>query len=207
MPAKPNHCSRLIGTCGISTLALLVGGMIGFVISKRSCLEFEATITGGNVLQSLSTIAAAVAVAAYFQRLVQTDRSEKALLLVQFDLMLGFIAEFEALDHSTDLVDVTTLLKKMSQKAMFTKTFIADCGYSATVCASSDFGELIADLKRLATDTPTREVEAYAQREDCPIYVKDGIVNWARDRKRELEQKLESLKSAVFAAQIILNKA
>ncbi len=41
----------------------------------------------------------------------------------------------------------------------------------------------------------------------CPVYVREGLVTWIDERKREIELKLEKLKNEIFATQLAINRA
>ena len=188
-------------------LAVLSGVLLGLFISKSGALNFNGDVSAGNIFQACATIGSAWIVTLYLQKAVHDDRKQKELLLQQFDLLLSLLGEFEEIHSESELLKVNNLLKKISLKSVFIAKCMEDCGCPKEILRDSDLSSLIKDLRLATTDTPTNKLKEFAGGKSCPAYVKEGIINWDSGRRTEIDMVIESLKAAIFGAQLKVNRA
>lgn len=187
-------------------LAVLLGVLLGLFASKSGALSFSGDVSAGNIFQACATIGSAWIVTLYLQKAVNDDRKQKELLLQQFDLLLSLLGEFEEINSESELLTVNNLLKKISLKSVFIAKCMEDCGCPKEILRDSDLSGLIKDLRLAATDTPIKKLKEFAEGKSCPAYVKEGIINWDSGRRTEIDMAVESLKAAVFRAQLRVNR-
>jgi hypothetical protein len=185
----------------------LGGLLIGVFLSSREVISFNGEVSAGNIFQSCATIGSAFIVTLFLQKTTNDRRKQKDLLLQQYELLLALLGQFEDMHTSSELARVNSLLKKISMKSEFIARCMKECGAKEDLLRLSDFSGLIKDLRLKSTDTPKSRLEEYAEQKGCPAYVKEGIITWATERRKEIDMTLEHFKSAVFRAQLKLNQS
>jgi len=206
----PSDYGRNIATFIIAMLfgaTLATWGMAWAVCGTGTgFLKYTGELTFGNVLQSLVTFASALIVTLFLQKIVNNHRKQKDLLLQHFEHLLSLLDEFEGMDNSEQLVEITKLLKKISLKNRLIAKCMEECGCRKKLRDQCDFGKQIRELRDLTTNTPRRrDLKQFSTQQNCPAYVKEGIMHWEAERVNEIDESIESLKAYIFRAQIHVN--
>jgi hypothetical protein len=191
----------------VLAVTLLAGVLFGVFISKTGGLTFDGQVTSGNIFQSCATIASAFLVTLYLQKIVNDHRKQKELLLQQFDQLLELLGQLEDMETSEELTKVVYLLKRISLKCDFISKCMSECGCSTDLIKEADFSNFVKDLRIHSTSTPKQKLEEFTNSKNCPAYVKEGIITWAAERRNEIDVTIEAMKSAIFLAQLKVNRA
>jgi hypothetical protein len=191
----------------VLAVTLLAGVLFGVFISKTGGLTFDGQVTSGNIFQSCATIASAFLVTLYLQKIVNDHRKQKELLLQQFDQLLELLGQLEDMETSEELTKVVYLLKRISLKCDFISKCMSECGCSTDLIKVADFSNFVKDLRIHSTSTPKQKLEEFTSSKNCPAYVKEGIITWAAERRNEIDVTIEAMKSAIFLAQLKVNRA
>lgn len=191
-------------------LLVAFGIVLGFVcfvtLDSYAALKFEPTLTLGNVVQGGATILVGLLVAAYFQRLTHADRKEKDILLRHLDLLLDAVGEFEKFKEGGVLTEVTASLKRLAIKCKSVHEILTFLKYPADVLDQVSFEEQIRKLRKLATETPIKQIEAHANKARCSSVVRDGIIELATEKRSLLDTEIQKMKMRILKAQISINK-
>jgi hypothetical protein len=192
-------------------LLLATGTLIGFLscafLNYFSVLRFEPSLTVGNILQATATVFVGLLVAAYFQRHTNVDRKEKDILLRQLDLLLDAVTEFEKFKDGGVLIEITASLKKLSMKSKSVNEILAHLKYPADIISQTRFGEQIKKMRKLATETPIKQIQEHASKARCTSVVREGIIQLAEEKKLQLDGEIQGMKMRILKAQVCINKA
>ncbi len=193
---------------GLFIALALVGG-IGIipVATWYGKLRFDDVYTAGNLIQASATLAAALVVAAYFQRVLQSDRKEKDLLLRHVDLISESVAEFERYKDGGAVTEIAAALKKLSVKIKSFSSLLAELNYDAAIQRDVNFDSLMRELRTLATETPYREMEELAKDSSQSSTVRDGFIRIANESRLLLDGKIQDMKMRLNRVQIKINRA
>lgn len=192
-------------------LLLATGILIGFLscaaLQYYSVLKFEPTLTVGNMLQASATVFVGLLVAAYFQRHTNVDRKEKDILLRHLDLLLDVVTEFEKFKEGGALTEIAASLKKLSMKSKSVNEILNHLKYSANILSQTRFDDQIKKMRKLATETPIKQIQEHASKARCSSIVRDGIIQLAEEKKALLDTEIEKMKMRILKAQVCINKA
>lgn len=192
-------------------LWLATGTLIGFVscatLQYYSALKFDPTLTIGNVVQASATVFVGLLVASYFQRQTHADRKEKDILLRHLDLLLDVVTEFEKFKDGGVLTEITASLKKLSMKCKSVSEILTHLKYPTDVLNQTRFDDQIKKMRKLATDTPIKQIQDHANKARCSSVVRDGIIQLAEEKKSLLDTEVQKMKMRILKAQICVNKA
>jgi hypothetical protein len=190
--------------CAIS---FLFGALCFKMIDKFHAISFDPVFSFGNVISSLTTLVVAVLVTAHLQRQTQVDKSEKELLLRQFDMLFDTLVEFEKFRDGGVLTEINASLKKLSVKSKSIHGILVELKQPKEIITAANFSEVLKKIRKLATDTPIKQIEDHANHAECSSEVKDGIINLATEKRNLLDNKIEDMKLQIIKAQISLNRA
>lgn len=192
-------------------LLLATGILIGFVscaaLHYYNVLKFEPTLTVGNVLQASATVFVGLLVAAYFQRHTNVDRKEKDILLRHLDLLLDVVTEFEKFKEGGALTEIAASLKKLSMKSKSVNEILSHLKYPGDILSQTRFDDQIKKMRKLATETPIKQIQEHANKARCSSVVRDGIIKLADEKKALLDTEIQKMKMRILKAQVCINKA
>jgi hypothetical protein len=97
-------------------------------------------------------------------------------------------------------------LKRLSVSCNSFNKVLKELNYPCKIYDEANFEELIREIRKLATDTPIKDIENHANRSRCSASVKEGIIFLTADRKALLEGKIDEMKSKLFKTQLIINR-
>ena len=187
----------------------------GFTVGFLSCagmvyyclLKFEATLTIGNLIQASATIIVGLLVAVHIQRNTNVERKEKEILIRQMDSLIDVVTEFETHKNGGVLTDITASLKKLSVKSKSVKDFLCYLKYPDEIITHVRLDCHIKKLRKLATETPIKEIEDHISSAQCSSVVRDGIIKIADEKRALLDAEIQKVKICILKAQIYLNRA
>lgn len=186
-------------------IAGVVLGYLGFSIALCIGLGgFEAEFTAGNLIQSATTLVAAVIVTSVLQKRSQIEFRKKELLVKQIDLGVSKLLELTAMDFvaGSELVKVTASLKQIS---LIFKSVSSGCKSLGLVGPSFDFSSKISELRKIATDTP---IPALVELADCggacSSEVKDNILKLNSDRIGQIQSHIQTIQTKAFEIQLLV---
>lgn len=159
------------------------------------------------MLQASATVFVGLLVAAYFQRHTNVDRKEKDILLRHLDLLFDVVTEFEKYKEGGVLTDITASLKKLSMKAKSVNEILTHLKYPSSIVSQTRFEDQIKKMRKLATETPIKQIQEHANKARCASVVRDGIIQLAEERKGLLDAEIQKMKMRILKAQICINKA
>lgn len=199
-------------TSNLSRILLLATGtIIGFLscamLHYYSVLRFEPTLTVGNMLQASATVFVGLLVASYFQRHTNVDRKEKDILLRHLDLLFDVVTEFEKFRDGGRLTEITASLKKLSMKSKSVNEILGHLKYPADIVNQTRFDDQIKKMRKLATETPIKQIQDHANKARCSSEVRDGIIQLAEEKKALLDTEIQKMKMRILKAQVCVNKA
>lgn len=187
-----------------------IGFVLGLVCFKAfespSHLVFDPTFNFGNVIWAVTTLLVAGVLAAYLQRQTQSDRSEKELLLRHLDQALNAVTEFEKFKEGGRLTAINASLKTLSMKCQSIHSILVDLKCPAQVIESARFDTVIRAIRKLATETPIRQIEKHAITASCSSEVRDGIISLASEKRSLLDNKIQDMKTRILKAQLRINR-
>jgi hypothetical protein len=195
-------------------LFLTVGFIFGCfaieLVAQRHIFAFDPKISLGEIVDAGTNLLVAVLVTVlvthYLEKQNQAEQKEKEILLRQLDLILPLVQEFEKSNESGDLTAIQSSLKRISVSCNLFNKAVKKLNYPAKILEETDFSILIADLRKLATETPIKEIEDFANHRKCTASVKNGIISLTIARKALLEGKIDELKSKLFSVQMMVNR-
>jgi MarR-like DNA-binding transcriptional regulator SgrR of sgrS sRNA len=200
---------KILPGTGLFLLGIVVGGLAALLIISHCHLNFDPKISLGEMANAIATIVAAVGVTVlityYLERHNQTTRREKDLLLDQLTFISDLVSEFEKSIEDGELIKIVSVHKRLSTANTLFWESLKDCCRTYEVSSESNFTDLIREVRRLATDTPIREIESHVKRSKCNTTVKDGIISLASERRNLLDGKLTEIKSKIFKTQLHIN--
>jgi len=192
-------------------LLLTTGTIIGFIscalLYYYDVLIFEPSLTVGNMLQASATVFVGLLVAAYFQRHTNVDRKEKDILLRHLDLLFDVVTEFEKFKDGGVLTEITASLKKLSMKSKSVNEILHHLKYPSDIVIQTRFDDQIKKLRKLATETPIKQIEDHANKVRCNSLVREGIIQLAEEKKALLDAEIQKMKMRILKAQVCVNKA
>lgn len=190
---------------------MATGVLIGFlscaILHYWGLVRFESAVTPGNILQASATVFVGLLVASYFQRHTHADRKEKDILLRHLDLLLDVVTEFEKFKDGGVLTEITASLKKLSVKSKSVNEILAHLKYPAEVISQTRLDDQIKKLRKLATETPIKQIQDHAIKSRCNSIVRDGIIQLAEEKRALLDAEIQKMKMRILKAQILVNKA
>jgi len=182
-------------------------GLVCFkVLESPSQLVFDPTFNFGNVIWAVTTLLVAGVLATYLQRQTQSDRSEKELLLRHLDQVLNAVTEFEKFKEGGHLTAVNASLKTLSMKCQSIHGILVDLKCPPQVIESARFDTVIRAIRKLATETPIKQIEKHANSASCSSEVRDGIISLASEKRSLLDNKIQDMKTRILKAQLKINK-
>lgn len=191
-------------------LLLATGTLIGFVtcaaLQYFNVLKFDPTLTLGNVVQTSATVFVGLLVASYFQRQTHADRKEKDILLRHLDLLLDVVTEFEKFKDGGALTEIVASLKKLSMKCKSVNEILTHLKYPADLLTQTRFDDQIKKMRKLATETPIKQIQDHASKARCSSVVREGIIQLAEEKKALLDTEVQKMKMRILKAQICVNK-
>ncbi len=191
-------------------LLLVMGSLIGFIayaiLQYYNALHFDLTVTLGNLLQASATVIVGLLVASYFARQTQADRKEKDILLRHLDLLLDVVTEVEKFKDGGVLTEITASLKKLSMKCKWINDLLKDLKYPQAALDQTRFDDQIKKIRKLATETPIRQIQEHANKARLDSEVRDGIIRLAEEKKALLDTEIQKLKMRVLKSQICINR-
>jgi hypothetical protein len=191
-------------------IGFVLGGFAVELVEHYRSLTFDPKLSLGDVTNASMTLLAAVLVtvlvANYLEKHNQAERKEKELLLRRLDLIFPLVQDFEKSNENGNLTEIAATLKRVSVSCNLFNRVVKDLNYPPHILAETDFDNLIREIRRLATDTPIKEIEVHAKRSKCCASVKDGIITLTTDRKALLDGKVDEIKSKLLKVQIVINK-
>lgn len=196
---------QMAGGIAILIIGLLTGVLAGILICKYSLLKIESALSVGSIVQSSITVVSAWFITLYLQKMAGDNRKQKELFLDQFSEMKRLIEELEDIknDSESKLTKVVALLKRMKQKNQLIQRCMKE---RSIVIDGADLSELITKLRDVCTTTPSKKtLEDFANTENCPAYVKEGIIKWSVETMTGIEAAIQDCKEAIFRAQLTMN--
>ena len=191
-------------------LVLAAGTIIGFLacitLEYFSLLKVDATITFGNIVQASATVFVGLLVASYFQRHMSADRKEKDILLRHLDLLLDVVIEFEKFKDGGAVTEIAATLKKLSMKCKSVNTILSYVSYPEEVLCLTRFDSQLRKIRKLATDTPIRQLQDHANSAQCSSVVREGIIQLAEEKRALLDTEVQKMKMDILKAQICVNR-
>lgn len=196
---------QMAGGLAILIIGVLTGILTGVLICRYSLLKIESALSVGSILQSIITVVSAWFITLYLQKMAGDNRKQKELFLDQFAEMRLLIDELECIknDSQSELVRVVALLKRMKQKNQLIQRCMKE---RSIIIDGADLSEFIIKLREVCTTTPSKKtLEDFANTENCPAYVKEGIIIWSMETVTAIEAAIQECKEAVFRAQLKMN--
>jgi len=188
----------------------VLGSYVAEIIEHWNVLTFDPKLSLGDITNAGTTLLVAVLVTVlvtyFLEKQNQADRKEKDLLLRQLDLIFPLVQEFEKSNENGNLTEIQASLKRVSVSCNLFNKVLKDLKYPLKILNETNFASLISEIRKLATDTPIKEIEDRIKRSKCNASVKDGIITLTTDRRALLEGKIDEIKSKLFKVQIIINK-
>lgn len=185
----------------------MVLGYAGFLLGL--CLAFngfENEFTTGNILQSVTTLVAAIIVSAVIQKRAQVELRKKELLVKQMELGLSKLLDLSALDFvaGNELVKVTSLLKQINLVFGSVSNACKNFGFNNV---DFDFSAEIRELRKMTTDTPVQALVELAGCDGaCSAEIKDNIIKLNIERSQQIQSHIQGMQTKVFDAQVkVLN--
>lgn len=68
------------------------------------------------------------------------------------------------------------------------------------------FEAAIKKIRKLATDTPVKQIEDHANKAKCSSVVRDGIIQLAAEKRTLLDTEIQKMKMRILKGQISINK-
>lgn len=187
-------------------IGFVLGGFAAEIIQHFYSISFEAKLSLGDVIVAATTLLVAVLVTNYLEKHNQTERIEKDLLLRKVEAISKLVEEFEKSKENGSLIEIQSSLKRVSVSCIAFNSFLSDIKYPKDCLDESNVVSLISEIRKLATDSPIREIEAHAKRSKCNSTVKDGIITLTKDRMALLEGRIDVLKARLLRIQININR-
>lgn len=183
----------------------IIGALLGLdcavaIVSNWLSADFAILV---SIIETLVTVAMGLFIALVFERAIRASDREKDFLMRELDTLVSHVSDLGELDDGRPLTEVTALIKSMNTTAARIGTLVSKLNRHNLQRAIFEFADDIKELRRLATDTPIRQVKEYAhKRSRCSAEVKDGIITLAKDRENELRLQLSKVRNRILDAQI-----
>lgn len=195
---------RLAFSVAFAFVFLIGGCILGAALVKDEAISFDSSVNVGQLLTILTTLIVALFVTTYFQRQLQNNKVEKDIILGNLDWILTSLDSFDKLKQSTELTEITASLKQLSIRCTSISELLTEFNYPAHW--SFDFERIIAELRKLCTDTPITKLEEHAMEQCTSAEVRDGIISFTSERKNIIDNKVMQLRQQVFRGKIIINR-
>lgn len=70
------------------------------------------------------------------------------------------------------------------------------------------FEEQVRTIRKLATDTPIKQMEEYASKKArCDSVVREGIIHLAAEKRELLDSEIQQMKARILKTQISVNRS
>jgi hypothetical protein len=188
-------------------IAALIGALLGmgFVSARKATIE--STITFGNIVQSVSTLGAAIVVSAYLQKHAAADRKEKDIVLRYFDFAIDTLNELEVQHQLGGLVAINSSLKKLTGNCAAATTLCKRLKYETTATHRAAIADLLQQVRAFSTLTPIDSKDAAEHPERDGATVKDNVITYTPTRAALLALRVDQLRIRLLDAQIAVNEA
>jgi|ERR1039458_2976596 hypothetical protein len=198
---KPHFVKVLF--CGIS---FFLGLVTYKVFSSFSQIVFDPTFSFGTIIGAATTLLVGGLLATYLQRQSASDRKESELLVRHLDFILDELVIFEDFKGGGVLTEITASLHRLSRKRQSIESLLIELKYPEETIKAVQFGDKVIEIRKLATKTPIKQLEELANSKKCNSVVRDGIIEFAEEKRALLENKLDELKTQVIRAQLKINR-
>lgn len=181
-------------------------GATGFCIGAyATTLDYDETLTAGNILQASSTIASAVIVALILQPKIGAKTKEKELLLKLYDQALKALEELGSLKNVAQISEKAAALKQFATRCYTASELITSLSCYSVTKDNLDFTPDIAELRKLTTDSPLNQMQQDAGGSKKSL--REGIIQLAADQERDIETKISTLTLRIIKLQVAINKS
>ncbi|MFA6554611.1 MAG: hypothetical protein WCS89_03840 [Candidatus Paceibacterota bacterium] len=190
-------------------IAFLIGFLFGIIASHATLLTFDTRLSFGDVIKAVVTLLVAVLLASYLQRRAQSNNKEKEILLCHLELILDELKMFESFRETKGgkVTEIAASLKRLSIAFNTLADILRELQYPPVVISAVNFAPLISDLRHLSTETPiTKKIANHAKRTKCSSEVRNGIIQWADEKRTLLDNKIQEMKTSILKAKISINR-
>ena len=92
-------------------------------------------------------------------------------------------------------------------KSIAVREILAHLKYPADILNQTRLDEKIRKMKKLATQTPIKQIKDHANSARCSSVVRDGIIKLAEEKKALLDTEIQKMKMRILKVQVCVNKA
>ncbi len=169
-------------------------------------LKFTPEFTAGNLIQAAFALIATGIVGAQIQKRLSKSRKEKDLLIDDVQSVIKLIDKLLELEISTALIETTANLKQFQVSVNNLRSCLSEFQYPNNLLILLPPEDQIVLIRKLATDTPIKDIEAHAKSKKCTASVRNGIITLTEERRVRLVNELSDARSKLQKLRLELNR-